>query len=70
MNFVSTRIITADIKRLVRFYERIAGDLAVPLGRVGRAEEFSDLVCFLLSERAAYVTGNAINLDGGLSPTV
>jgi NAD(P)-dependent dehydrogenase (short-subunit alcohol dehydrogenase family) len=52
------------------FYERIAGDLAVPLGRVGRAEEFSDLVCFLLSERAAYVTGNAINLDGGLSPTV
>ena len=39
----------------------------IPLGRVGRAEEFADLGSFLLSARASYLTGAAINLDGGLS---
>ena len=33
-------------------------------------QEFADLGCFLLSARASYLTGTAINLDGGLSPAV
>ncbi|PYM56648.1 MAG: short-chain dehydrogenase, partial [Candidatus Rokuibacteriota bacterium] len=37
---------------------------------VGEAEEFGDLVAFLVSERAAYITGTAINFDGGLSAVV
>ncbi len=53
-----------------RFYERFAKDAAIPLGRFGRADEFADLGCFLLSPRASYLTGVAINLDGGLSPAV
>jgi NAD(P)-dependent dehydrogenase (short-subunit alcohol dehydrogenase family) len=52
------------------FYERFAKDAAIPLGRFGRADEFADLGCFLLSPRASYLTGVAINLDGGLSPVV
>lgn len=40
----------------------------IPLGRVGRAEEFADLAAFLVSPRAAYVSGAAINFDGGASP--
>jgi NAD(P)-dependent dehydrogenase (short-subunit alcohol dehydrogenase family) len=39
----------------------------VPVGRMGEAEEFADLVAFLVSERAAYITGTAINFDGGMS---
>jgi 3-oxoacyl-[acyl-carrier protein] reductase len=42
----------------------------VPLGRVGEAEEFGDLVAFLVSDRAAFITGTAINFDGGLSAVV
>ena len=42
----------------------------VPLGRVGEAEEYADLVAFLVSERAAFITGTAINLDGGMGATV
>jgi 3-oxoacyl-[acyl-carrier protein] reductase len=42
----------------------------VPLGRVGEAEEFADLVAFLVSERAGYITGAAINFDGGMSAAV
>jgi 3-oxoacyl-[acyl-carrier protein] reductase len=37
----------------------------VPAGRLGRPEEFGDLVAFLASERAAYLTGTTIPLDGG-----
>ena len=52
------------------FYARFARDSGIPLGRFGRSEEFADLACFLLSDRASYLTGTAINLDGGLSPVV
>jgi 3-oxoacyl-[acyl-carrier protein] reductase len=38
----------------------------VPAGRLGRPEEFGDLVAFLSSDRAAYLTGAMIPLDGGL----
>lgn len=40
----------------------------IPLGRVGEAEEFANVACFLASDAASYVTGTAINVDGGLCP--
>jgi NAD(P)-dependent dehydrogenase (short-subunit alcohol dehydrogenase family) len=42
----------------------------VPLGRMGRAEEFANVAAFLASDAASYVTGCAINVDGGRSPVV
>jgi 3-oxoacyl-[acyl-carrier protein] reductase len=39
---------------------------SVPAGRLGLPEEFGDLVAFLASDRAAYITGTAIPIDGGL----
>jgi 3-oxoacyl-[acyl-carrier protein] reductase len=42
-------------------------DLAtIPLRRLGTAREVGDVVCFLASDRAAYVTGAALGVDGGL----
>src|SRR6266550_9626853 len=38
----------------------------IPAGRLGQPEEFGDLVAFICSERAAYLTGTVIPLDGGL----
>jgi NAD(P)-dependent dehydrogenase (short-subunit alcohol dehydrogenase family) len=40
---------------------------SIPLGRVGQAEEFADVVTFLLSPRSSYVSGASINIDGGAS---
>jgi 3-oxoacyl-[acyl-carrier protein] reductase len=42
----------------------------VPAGRLGRPDEYGDLVAFLCSERAAYLTGAVIPLDGGLLRSV
>ena len=42
----------------------------IPAGRLGRPEEYGDLVAFLCSERAAYLTGAVIPLDGGLLRSV
>jgi len=42
----------------------------VPMGRVGEAIEVGNVICFLSSSMASYVTGTAINVDGGTSPVV
>ncbi len=42
----------------------------VPIGRVGEAEEAGDVIAFLASARASYLTGIAINIDGGTSPVL
>ena len=38
----------------------------IPMGRFGRAEEVAALVGFLVSEEAAYITGQVINIAGGI----
>lgn len=53
-----------------QFYAQMAKDRNVPLGRLGEAEEFADLVAFLASERAKWITGTAINFDGGAAAVV
>ncbi len=42
----------------------------IPMGRYGRAAEVAELVAFLASERSAYVTGQNIRIDGGLTRSV
>jgi NAD(P)-dependent dehydrogenase (short-subunit alcohol dehydrogenase family) len=42
----------------------------VPLGRLGSAQDVADAVLFLGSEKAAYVTGQLLTVDGGLTPSV
>jgi NAD(P)-dependent dehydrogenase (short-subunit alcohol dehydrogenase family) len=40
----------------------------IPLNRLGEAEEFANVACFLASDAASYITGTAINVDGGRCP--
>lgn len=43
-----------------------ASQAAIPMGRYGRPEEFADAVAFLASERAGYITGSKLRVDGGM----
>lgn len=53
---------------LGEFYDEM-GQI-VPMGRVGTAEEFANVVTLLASDQGSYVTGTAINIDGGMCPVV
>jgi 3-oxoacyl-[acyl-carrier protein] reductase len=55
---------------LEEFYAQNATRMGIPLGRVGEAEEVGDLITFLCSSRGTYISGVAINMDGGLSGVV
>ncbi|MFP6570661.1 MAG: SDR family oxidoreductase [Dehalococcoidia bacterium] len=50
------------------FYDNMGG--GVPVGRIGEAREAGDVIAFLASERASYITGASVNVDGGTSPVV
>ena len=43
---------------------------SIPIGRMGTAEEYANVACFLASDAGSYVTGTALNVDGGMSPVV
>jgi 3-oxoacyl-[acyl-carrier protein] reductase len=52
---------------LEEIHKQMTGE--VPLGRFGTADEVADLVVFLGSDRARYITGTTIQVDGGLIRT-
>jgi 3-oxoacyl-[acyl-carrier protein] reductase len=59
-----------DTARLAQLYPGgpAEDDLkSIPLGRWGTPQEFGDVACFLASDRARYVTGTTVVVDGGLS---
>lgn len=47
-------------------YRQWQADNEIPMGRYGEPEDIADLVCFLASPRAGYITGAVIPVDGGL----
>lgn len=66
VNAVAPGFIETDMTHALdpELQERIRAQ--VPLGRFGTPEEVADLVLFLASDRAAYITGQVIHINGGL----
>ncbi|MBL6928101.1 MAG: SDR family oxidoreductase [Rhodospirillales bacterium] len=55
-------------KDIEEFYAEMGETM--PLRRIGTAEEFANMACFLASDEGSYINGTAINVDGGASPVV
>ena len=61
-------ITSGSNESLEEFYDKMGK--AVPMGRVGKPEEFANMACFLASDAGSYITGTAINVDGNRTPVV
>ncbi|MGN6462903.1 MAG: SDR family oxidoreductase, partial [Pseudolabrys sp.] len=42
----------------------------IPMGRYGKVQDVAELILFLVTERSAYITGQNIRIDGGLTRSV
>jgi len=66
VNIVAPGPILTDMLASLPEEQQAAYAEAVPLGRLGRPEEVADVVSFLASDSAAYVTGAVVPVDGGI----
>jgi 3-oxoacyl-[acyl-carrier protein] reductase len=62
----------AKARREGRSVEEVAAESqgTIPLGRYGKPGEYADVVAFLASERAAYITGSVVRVDGGMITSI
>jgi 3-oxoacyl-[acyl-carrier protein] reductase len=62
----------AKAKREGRTVEEVgaANAASIPIGRLGKPEEYGAMVAFLSSELAAYITGSIVRVDGGMIPSI
>lgn len=67
VNAVAPGLIETDITAQMPEKAREALIQQIPLGRMGTPEEIADVVAFLASPQAGYITGQAIVIDGGLA---
>jgi 3-oxoacyl-[acyl-carrier protein] reductase len=66
VNIVAPGFIDTDMTRVLTDAQREAMLVQVPLGRLGDAQEIADAVAFLASDAAAYITGETLNVNGGM----
>lgn len=67
VNVVAPGIIETDVTRVILSQLEEKWISSIPLGRLGQADEVADLVSFLASGQASYITGSVIEIHGGLS---
>jgi pteridine reductase len=66
VNAVAPGFIETDMTNVLKDEQKARITQAIPMGRIGRAEEVAAAVRFLASDEASYITGNVIDVNGGM----
>ncbi len=66
VNMVAPGFIDTDMTAVLP--EKVKEEMAagIPLGRIGKAQDVANAVLFLVSDQASYITGQVVNVDGGM----
>lgn len=67
VNAVAPGFVETDMTQALPDSVREAAAAQIPLGRFGRPEEIANMVVYLTSKKAAYITGQVISVDGGMA---
>ncbi len=67
VNAIAPGYVTTDMTANLPAEAKAELEKRIPLGRTGRPEEIAEVAVFLASDRASYVTGEVIRVDGGLA---
>lgn len=65
-NLILSDSVRSSVRGLVKTFQRKIPLDQIPLGRLATPDEFANVVVFLASEQASYITGSNIAIDGGL----
>jgi 3-oxoacyl-[acyl-carrier protein] reductase len=66
VNAVAPGYITTDMTNELNDEVKEQLKSSIPLGRLGTPDDVANLVCFLASDEAGYITGQTFNVDGGM----
>ena len=67
VNAVAPGFVDTDMTQVLPENVREAATAQIPLGRFGKPEDIADMVAYLASEKASYITGQVISVDGGMA---
>ena len=67
VNAVAPGFVDTDMTQVLPENVREAATAQIPLGRFGKPEDIANMVAYLASEKASYITGQIISVDGGMA---
>ena len=67
VNGIAPGFVDTDMTKVLPEQVREAATAQIPLGRFGQPEDIANMAVYLASEKASYITGQIISVDGGMA---
>jgi 3-oxoacyl-[acyl-carrier protein] reductase len=67
VNAIAPGFVETDMTQVLSDSVKEAATAQIPLGRFGKPEDIANMAAYLASEKAGYITGQVISVDGGMA---